>query len=501
MGKTQMNAEHFACASSAEVERWDQINWKRCERQVQRLQTRIVKASQMGRWGKVKALQRLLTCSFCGKALAVKRVTENKGKRTPGVDRVLWSKPQSKLKAIASLQRRGYQPQPLRRVYIPKANGKLRPLGIPTMKDRAMQALHLMALEPIAETYADHNSYGFRRGRSTADAIEQCFNVLSRADAPEWILEGDIKGCFDHLSHRWMLAHVPMDTGILEKWLKSGYLEDANWFATEAGTPQGGIVSPTLANLTLDGLEVLLAKMFPRRQEKGRWIHPKVHLVRYADDFIITGSSHELLINEVRPLVEAFLRERGLELSADKTHVTRIQDGFEFLGQHLRKYGGKLLVTPSKKNTQVFLAKVRGVIETNKSAMQANLIVQLNPIIRGWANYHRHCVASRAFSRVDFEIWRKLWRWCRRRHPNKSAGWVKDRYFHTIGGRTWTFVAFTRTQNADQPIWKRLVYASDTLIRRHWKIKGEANPFDPRWRSYFAKRNGRQRFGKRITPS
>jgi RNA-directed DNA polymerase len=357
-----------------------------------------------------------------------------------------------------------------------------------------------MALEPIAETYADHNSYGFRRGRSTADAIEQCFNVLSRADAPEWILEGDIKGCFDHLSHRWMLAHVPMDTDILEKWLKSGYLEDANWFATEAGTPQGGIVSPTLANLTLDGLEVLLAKMFPRRQEKGRWIHPKVHLVRYADDFIITGSSHELLINEVRPLVEAFLRERGLELSADKTHVTRIQDGFDFLGQHLRKYGGKLLVTPSKKNTQVFLAKVRGVIETNKSAMQANLIVQLNPIIRGWANYHRHCVASRAFSRVDFEIWRKLWRWCRRRHPNKSAGWVKDRYFHTIGGRTWTFVAFTRTQNADQPIWKRLVYASDTLIRRHWKIKGEANPFDPRWRLYFAKRNGRSRFGKRITP-
>lgn len=160
-----------------------------------------------------------------------------------------------------------------------------------------------------------------------------------------------------------------------------------------------------------------------------------------------------------------------------------------------------MLVTPSKKNTQVFLAKVREVIETNKSAMQANLIVQLNPIIRGWANYHRHCVASRAFSRVDFEIWRKLWRWCRRRHPNKSAGWVKDRYFHTIGGRTWTFVAFTRTQNADQPIWKRLVYASDTLIRRHWKIKGEANPFDPRWRLYFAKRNGRSQFGKRITPS
>jgi RNA-directed DNA polymerase len=227
-----------------------------------------------------------------------------------------------------------------------------------------------------------------------------------------------------------------------------------------------------LANLALDGLEVLLAKTFPRRAEKGRWVHPKVHLVRYADDFIITGSSHELLVNEVRPLVEAFLHERGLELSVDKTHVTRIQDGFDFLGQHLRKYRGKLLVTPSKKNTKAFLTKVRGVVENNKSAAQTNLIVQLNPVIRGWANYHRHCVANRAFSRVDFEIWRKLWRWCRRRHPNKTASWVKARYFHAICGRTWTFASRTGTHSDGQPIWKRLVYAGNTPIQRHRKIRG-----------------------------
>ena len=227
-----------------------------------------------------------------------------------------------------------------------------------------------------------------------------------------------------------------MDAYILEKWLKCGYLENTNWFATEAGTPQGGIISPTLANLTLDGLEALLAAHFPRRNERGIWIHPKVHLSRYADDFIITGSSRELLANEVRPLVESFLRERGLELSMEKTHVTRIQDGFDFLGQNVRKYSGKLLVTPSKKNTKAFLTKIQEVIEKNKSARQEDLIVRLNPIIRGWANYHRHCVASCAFSRVDFEIWRKLWRWSRRRHPNKAAHWVKARYFHTVGGRS-----------------------------------------------------------------
>jgi len=218
-----------------------------------------------------------------------------------------------------------------------------------------------------------------------------------------------------------------------------------------------------------------------------------------ATRLIITGSSHWLLVNEVRPRVEEFLRERGLNLSVEETHVTRIQDGFDFLGQHLRKYGGKLLVTPSKKNSQALLTKVRGVIEKNKSAAQGRLIVQLNPIIRGWANYHCHCVASRAFDRMDFEIWRKLWRWSRRRHPTKNAGWVKTRYFHAIGGRTWTFAAPADVQNQlNQASWKRLVYASDTPIRCHRKIRGEANPFDPRWYSYFVERAKRQWFNNAL---
>src|SRR5271169_2010602 len=291
-----MNVDSSMCASSGQTAHWEQIDWAECERQVGRLQARIVKATRAGRWGKVQTLQRLLTHSFSGKALAVKRVTDNQGRRTPGVDSVSWTTPAARFTAIESLQRRGYKPLPLRRVLIPKANGKLRPLGIPTMKDRAMQALHLLALEPIAETAADPNSYGFRPKRSTADALQQCFNTLCRGCSPQWVLEGDIKGCFDHISHQWMLQHVLTDRVVLQKWLKAGYIENRTLFPTEAGTPQGGIISPTLANMTLDGLEKLLAEHFPRHMWKdgGQWT-PKVNLVRYADDFITTADSKELL--------------------------------------------------------------------------------------------------------------------------------------------------------------------------------------------------------------
>jgi RNA-directed DNA polymerase len=490
-----MNAAQAACASSAHAPSWDQIDWPACERRVRRLQARIVKATRAGRWGKVKALQWLLTHSFSGKALAVKRVTTNQGKRTSGVDGIRWSTPQAKLNAIKSSQRRGYRPLPLKRVWIPKANGKLRPLGIPTMTDRAHQANHLLALEPVAETLADGNSYGFRRGRCTADAIGQAFTVLARADAASWVLEGDIKGCYDHISHPWLLNHIPMDMRTLQGWLRAGYLEHGTWFAIEEGTPQGGIISPTLANLTLDGLEALLQRTFGTR-EQGQAQPPKVHLVRYADDFIITGRDRNLLEWKVKPLLETFLQERGLQLSPEKTRITHIDDGFDFLGQHFRKYGGKLLVTPSKKNTQAFLDKVRVIIEVNVSASQAELIEQLNPVIRGWANYHRHCSAKRAFERVDFEIWRKLWQWSRRRHPGKSLAWVEARYFHTIGGRSWSFAVDTGERTpAGQPLYLKLVHAAKTPIRRHIKVRALANPFDPAWRSYFAERAFQQRFG------
>ncbi|WP_262964258.1 group II intron reverse transcriptase/maturase [Methylobacter psychrophilus] len=410
-----MNAAILACAPSDLI--WNGINWADVLRQVRRLQARIVKATQEGRHNKVKALQWLLTHSFSGKALAVKRVTENQGKNTAGVDKVTWKTPGAKTNAIASMQRRGYSPRPLRRVLIPKKNGKTRPLGIPTMKDRAMQALYLLALEPVAETTADPNSYGFRPERSTADAGEQCFIVLARKSSAEWVLEADIKGCFDNISHDWMIKNVLTDKLMLQKWLKAGYVYQNELFPTEAGTPQGGIASPALANMTLDGLEAMLSARFPKSKQSGL----KMNMVRYADDFIITGNSEEWLENEVKPAVVEFLGERGLVLSPEKTKITHIKKGFDFLGWNIRKYDDKLLIKPSKSNVEAHLGKIRGVIKDNKTAKQANLIKMLNPILRGWANYHRHVVAKKTFNRVDAEVWSMLWKWATRRHPNKGA--------------------------------------------------------------------------------
>jgi RNA-directed DNA polymerase len=481
----QMSAASMARAPSDVT--WAGINWAEVQRQVRRLQTRIVKATQAGRHNKAKALQWLLTHSFSGKALAVKRVTENKGKNTPGVDNVTWKSPRAKTNAIASLTRRGYSPLPLRRVLIPKKNGKTRPLGIPVMKCRAMQALYLLALEPIAETTADLNSYGFRPERSTADAGGQCFVSLAKRANAEWVLEADIQGCFDKISHDWMIANVPTDKAILEKWLKAGYVYQNELFPTKAGTPQGGIISPVLANMTLDGLEARLAEKFPRAKTTGL----KMNMVRYADDFIITGRTKEWLENEAKPVVVEFLAERGLVLSPEKTKVTYIKDGFDFLGWNIRKYNGKLLMKPSKANVKAHLDKIRDIIKGHKAVKQAELIRMLNPVLRGWANYHSHVVAKETFARVDNQVWSMLWRWATRRHPNKGARWVKEKYFQTQGTRSWVFVAKEEKEDGTGHELT-LLKEADTPVQRHIKIKADANPHDPRWEQYFESRWARK---------
>lgn len=486
-----MTAEQFPAGAASHAARdWQAINWRAVHANVRRLQARIVQATKEGRWGKVKALQRLLAHSFSGKALAVRRVTENQGKNTPGVGRITWNTPARKGRAVQELKQRGYRPRPLRRVYIPKANGKMRPLGIPTMQDRAMQALYLLALDPVAETTADPNSYGFRKERSCADAIGRCFTALSRKDSPRWVLEGDIQSCFDRISHDWLLAHVPMERAILRQWLKAGYLEKHVFCPTEEGTPQGGIISPVLANLALDGLERRLREHYPRTGEGSRaGQQAKVNLIRYADDFVITGSSQELLESEVQPLVQAFLGERGLELSAEKTTITRIEDGFDFLGQNVRKYQGKLLIQPAKKNVKAFLKNVRAVIKAKPQATAYGLIAQLNPKIRGWANYHRHVCSKDTFGQVDSALFRSLWQWAKRRHPKKSQRWVADRYFSRLGTRSWRCFGERRRENGQhERNW--LCLAAATPIQRHCNIQGHANPYDPAWELYLEARLG-----------
>lgn len=480
------------CASPGIATCWEAIDWQKALAYVKKLQVRIVKAQKEGHYSKVKSLQWLLTHSFYAKALAVKRVTSNQGKRTSGVDHELWLTPQAKFNAISKLNRRGYHPQPLRRHYIPKRNGKMRPLGIPTMTDRAMQTLYKFSLEPIAETYADPNSYGFRIGRSTHDAIEQCFTDLNKGKSPEWILEGDIKGCFDHISHEWLLENIPMDTQILEKWLKCGYVETRKLFPTDEGAPQGGTISPTLMNMTLDGLERLLQERLPTRQKvNGRTHFNKLNFVRYADDFIITGESPEFLRDKVLPIVKEFLTERGLQLSEEKTVITHIEDGFDFLGKNIRKYNGKLLIKPSKTSVKSFLEKVRSIIKGNKSTKQETLIRKLNPVIRGWVNNQRYVVSSKVFSRVDYEIYKCLWQWAKRRHKKKSHKWIAQKYWHHIGSRQWTFsVPYENQSTEGEPLYCKLEYATDTKIIRFKKIVAEANPFDECWTDYFEEREG-----------
>lgn len=460
--------------------KWDTIDWKNTKAEVHRLQMRIAKAVSEGRHGKVKALQWLLTHSFHAKLLAVKRVVQNKGGKTPGVDKIVWKTPRQKIEAAQSLTRKGYQTQPLKRIYIPKKDGRQRPLSIPTMKCRGMQALHLLALDPIAEFYADKNSYGFRPKRSTADALEACFIALAKKRSAQWIFEADIKSCFDKISHDWLRENIPMDKEILSKWLSAGYIDNGTFHQTEFGTPQGGLASPTLLVLTLSGLEKAVTKAINKRTDK-------VNLSIYADDFIITGATKEILEIKVKPVVEAFLEARGLELSQEKTKITHIDDGFDFLGTNVRKYKGKFISKPSKKSIKSFLAAIRDTIKTNPTAKTENLIHLLNPKIRGWANHFRHSCAKKTFSYIDHRVYRMLWNWCRRRHPEKNVGWIKKKYFRSQGLRNWIFFAKTSKEDGSEK-YIDLFKASSVGIKRHIKIKAAATPYDPMFTEYFNKR-------------
>ena len=467
---------------------WNNIDWRKVQKHVNRIQVRITKAVKVCKWYLVKSLQYLLTHSYYAKLLATLNVTQNKGKRTAGIDGETWSSPEAKMKAAFALTDAGYKAKPLRRVYIEKyGSNKKRPLGIPTMHDRAIQSLYSMALDPIAEATGDRTSFGFRKFRSTHDACEQVFICLSRKYSPVWVLEGDIKGCFDNISHQWLLDNAHMDKSILKQFLKAGYVFERQLFPTNAGTPQGGIISPILANITLDGIENIIIDKY-HRNSCGN-IHNvqaskfKVNFVRYADDFIVTAKTEEIA-KEVKELIKDFLKGRGLELSDEKTIITHIDNGFDFLGWNFRKYKGKLLVKPSKKSIDKYTEKISNIIKKGKAWKQEELINALNPVITGWSNYHQSVVSSEIFNKLDHRTWEMLWHWAKRRHTEKSNFWTSNRYWHTEGNRNWVF----STKD------KQLKLLSDTKIVRHTPVKLDKNPYLDK--EYFVSRKMKQRFKK-----
>lgn len=449
---------------------WNSIDWDNVSSEVNRLQTRIAKATQEGKSNLVKRLSYLLTHSYSAKLFAVRMVTQNKGRRTPGVDGVLWTSASDKMRAAQSLTDHRYRAQPLRRIYIPKP-GKTtkRPISIPTMYDRAMQALYALALQPIAETTADARSFGFRLFRSAQDASAYAFTCLARKTSAQWVLEGDIKGCFDNIVHGWLMENIPTDRSVLAQFLKAGYIFEENLFPTDRGTPQGGIISPILANMALDGIEALLTAKLPKA---------KVHFIRYADDFLVTVPTKETA-EEIRDAIQELLAERGLELSPEKTVVTHIDEGFDFLGYNFRKYNGKWLIKPSRKSIESIANKIRGAVKKARAWTQDALIKTLNPIIRGWANYHRHIVAAETFRKLDDYLWTVTWRWGKHRHPNKGHRWIARRYWQPERSKRWVF----------QTEENKLLNFSDAKIRRHSYPKLSANPYLDR--KYFLERRER----------
>ena len=455
---------------------WSSIDWEEIKFRVNRLQTRIAKATHNENWNLVKRLTYLLIHSHSAKLLAVRIITQNHGKRTAGVDGQLWTAASDKMRAVLSLTDQQYRASPLRRIYIPKpGKSTKRPISIPTMNDRAMQALYALALQPVAETTADPRSFGFRLFKCAQDASTYAFTCLWRKTSSQWILEGDIKGCFDNIAHSWLKNNIPMDRSILSQFLKSGFISNGIFYHTDNGTPQGNIISPILANMTLDGIEKALDDRFPRQ---------KVHFIRYADDFLVTAPSKKIA-EEVCEIIRDFLAIRGLELSPEKTLITHIDDGFDFLGWNFRKYKGILLTKPSPKSIKSITQKLKTIVSKAKAWTQDELIKTLNPIIKGWTNYHRHIAAKNTFMKLDFYLWEVTWQWGKRRHPNKGHKWIASKYWYSEGNRNWVF----RTKVT------KLLNFSDAQIRRHAMPKLDANPYLDR--NYFLDRKERI---KRQTP-
>ena len=469
---------------------WPSINWRRANRQVRNLRHRIFRATQRGEWAQVRSLQRLMLRSYANTLVSVRRVTQvNQGRHTAGVDRVVVKTPAARGKLVDHLMTcQPWRTQPAKRVYIPKTNGKLRPLGIPTILDRCLQARVKNALEPSWEARFEGTSYGFRPGRGCHDALAKIFALAAPHRRKQWIVDADIAGAFDHIDHDFLLQTIGTvpGTGLIKQWLKAGYIDKGVFHPTDAGTPQGGIVSPLLANIALHGLEEALGV---RRDCEGAIRSPRA-VVRYADDFVVFCESRDDA-ERVVALLRDWLAIRGLRLSEEKTRIVHLTEGFDFLGCTIRHYphrpaktGYKLLITPSKAAVRQITATLRSEWHILAGADITTALNRLNPIVRGWANYYRPFVASRTFKRLDTWMFRKEVRYVKRRHPHKSRAWTQQHYWgqlHPQRGDRWVFGDPRTGGYVRKFAW--------FPIERHVLVKGTASMDDPTLRAYWAARN------------
>ncbi len=484
--------------------KWKDVKWKRVEKSVYKLQKLIYRASSRGEIRKMRKYQRLLTKSYYARLLAVRRVTQdNQGKKTAGMDGIKNLSPMQRFNLVYLLASRHLKASPTRRVWIPKQGlDEKRPLGIPTMYDRALQALVKLGMEPEWEARFEPNSYGFRPGRSTHDAIAAIYISINHKS--KYVLDADISKCFDRINHDALLEKIGKNPyrRLIKQWLKSGVFDNNQFLDTVEGTPQGGVISPLLANIALHGMEERLmefAKTIDMKNSNGRqkgWQAKclSLSLIRYADDFVILHEDIKVVL-QAKAVIQEWLNQIGLELKPPKTKIAHTLEeyegnkpGFDFLGFNIRQYkvksteqGFKTLIKPSSKSIKAHYRKLADIFNKFKTASTEALIAKLNPIIRGWAKYFSTVVSKKIFSHMDMLLWKRLWRWASRRHPNKSAKWVKKKYFPNVKGtRNWVL-------NDGEYILNR---HSDVPIIRHIKMKGNKSPYDGDW-TYWSSRIGK----------